>query len=200
MQPFAYLLHQTTRRTKTTCKLKNEHELIQACIRGDRQAQRALYEQFKRLLFVVCLRYADNREEAEDMLQEGFVLIYRDLHQFSGQGPIGAWMRRVVVNTALQHIRRRKRDVLTAQLEDAHYAADNSPENSPITSLHTQDLVRMLQTLPIGYRTVLNLYVIEGFSHKEIAEMLNISVNTSKSQLSRAKELMRRTLERTLNT
>ncbi len=151
-------------------------------------------------MFVVCMRYADNREEAEDILQEGFILIYRDLHQFSGQGPVGAWMRRVIVNTALQHLRKKQRQVVTTDIDQASGAGDDDPLILQFEGGQARELIRMLQGLPIGYRTVLNLYILEGYSHKEIAEQLQISVNTSKSQLSRAKEMLRKSLEKTLNS
>jgi len=173
-----------------------EQQLVQACIKGNRKAQRQLYESYKRIMFGICLRYAHNRAEAEDMLQDGFVRIFRDLYQYKPIGPFGGWMRRVMVNSCLQHIRRRKKlfPIVDLQQIANSYQADDAI----FSQFRQKALVNMIQQLPVGYRVVFNMYVIEGYSHKEIAEKLSISINTSKSQLSRAKAVLRKLLEKTI--
>jgi RNA polymerase sigma-70 factor, ECF subfamily len=171
----------------------SEKDLLAGCLKGDSSCQKALYEQYKVSLFRVCLRYAKDRMEAEDMLQDGFIKIYSDLHQFSFQGPLGAWMRRVVVNVALQHIRKNKKFQHTVELD--HISNEYQTNEIATGNLNTQALTKLIQKLPVGYRTVFNLYVIDGYSHKEIGEMLGINLNTSKSQLSKAKASLRNILQ-----
>ena len=148
------------------------------------------------MLFGVCLRYARHHAEAEDFLQDGLLVIYRDIHQYRPIGPLGGWLRRVMINVCLQHIRRRHRFVPTISLDQ--YGDRTESDEDLFSRFRTKALLRMVQQLPPGYRMVFNLYVIEGFAHQEIAEMLEISVNTSKSQLSRAKASLRNMLEREL--
>lgn len=176
-------------------KLSDE-QLIKGCLNGDKKAQRALYEQYKVMLFGVCLRYGNDRAEAEDLLQEGFIKIYSDLYQYRPKSALGAWMRRVVVNVALQHIRKKKNHFKTVEIEQI--ADSYEADDAVFSSMRAKALIRMVQQLPDGYRTVFNLYAIEGYSHKEIAEKLDITVNTSKSQLSRAKSVLRKMIERSL--
>lgn len=171
----------------------SDEKLVSGCLKGESNAQKALYEKFKIQLFRVCLRYAKDRTEAEDMLQDGFIKIFTDLHQFSFQGPLGAWMRRVVVNVALQHIRKNKCLQMNEELENI--ADDYQADADVFSNLNLKTLTKLIQKLPDGYRVVFNMYVIEGYSHKEIAEQLNIEVNTSKSQLSKAKATLRKMLE-----
>jgi len=169
-----------------------EAELIRECLRNNRNAQRALYEQYKVPLFRVCLRFGENRAEAEDLLQDGFIRIFRDLKQFSFKGPLGGWMRRVVVNVCLQHIRKNKSIQPFVEVKDIPDMEDEvTTNNMP----RMQELTKMIQQLPTGYRTVFNLYVLEGYTHREIAEVLSININTSKSQLSKAKKMLRTLLK-----
>ncbi len=169
-------------------------ELIEGCKKGDPRAQKALYERYRMMLFGVCLRYASCREEAEDFLQDGFVKIYQNLYQYQPIGSLGGWMRKVVVNVILQHLRRRRHLFTDVEIEDL--ADQYEAEDQIFSSFRARALMRMVQQLPDGYRTVFNLYVIEGFSHKEIAEQLGISEATSKSQLSRAKSTLRKMIEK----
>ena len=169
-------------------------QLVKRCKKGDRQAQNELYLRYKSMLFGVCLRYASHREEAKDMLQEGFIQIFKDLHQYRPTGPLGGWMRRVVINKALQHIRKKKKLFPVVELEQV--GDQFQTEDVLFSKFRTQALLEMVQQLPDGYRAVFNLYVIEGYSHQEIAEQLQISEATSKSQLSRAKASLRKLLER----
>lgn len=174
----------------------NEKKLINGCVKKDKKAQRQLYELYKVSLFRICLRYAKDRPEAEDMLQDGFVKIMADIHQYRGEGALGGWMRRVMVNTALQHIRKQNRQGYTVEITEI---ADTYQADEVILSdLRAKALTQLIQKLPPGYRAVFNMYVIEGFSHKEIAEQMEVTESTSKSQLSKAKAMLRKMLERNL--
>ncbi|MGB1205769.1 MAG: RNA polymerase sigma factor [Chitinophagales bacterium] len=170
----------------------SEQKLLSDCLKGVEKAQKKLYEQYKVQMFRICLRYAANRQEAEDILQDGFVKIFMSLHQYKKRGSLGAWMRKVMINVALQHIRKHKNSIKTADLEKALYTY--STQKDIFSDLGAKELTAIIQKLPKGYRLVFNLYVIEGFSHKEIAEMLQISESTSKSQLFKAKKTLRKVL------
>lgn len=172
----------------------NDQHIIEGCKKGDKKAQTALYQAFKSQLFGVCLRYASDRQEAEDLLQESFITIYRDLYQYQPTGPLGAWLRKVTVNVALQHIRKKKRLFPTVEMGLISDQVDMAEDL--FSSFRTEALLKLIQQLPPGYRAVFNMYVIEGYSHKEISEQLAIRVATSKSQLSRAKLMLRKMLEK----
>src|SRR5690349_8115348 len=169
---------------------------LQACLRGDRKEQKAFFERFKGKMFALCLRYAACREDAEDMLQEGFVKVFRDLHQYTGVGNLEGWVRKIFVNTALQHLQKQRRGPLMVELEGHEPVTDTDPFHSEEPP--ARNMIRILQQLPPGFRTVFNLYVLEGYTHPEIAEILHISVGTSKSQLRRAKAHFRALLEGSL--
>lgn len=173
------------------------HSFLAGCQRGDPQAQRQLYEAYKTPMFRLCLRYASGREEAEDLLQEGFIKVFSDLHQFRGEGPLGGWIRRVILNVALQHVRRQKQVPAVLDIETIPDVPDENA-NILFSQLRAKALTTLIQQLPVGYRTVFNLFVMEGHSHREIAGMLDISENTSKSQLSKAKAMLRRMLEKSM--
>ncbi len=174
----------------------DEKEIIKEVLAGNSKAQRLLYEKYSRLMFMVCLRYAKNRFEAEDILQEGFLQIYRDLKQYRGNGALSAWMKKVMVNNALQYIRRTKKQGFIFEVE---WAADIvSEECSVLDKMSAEELIRLIQRLPTGYRVVFNLYVIEGYSHREIADLLGIGISTSKSQLFKAKAALRHMFEKQL--
>ena len=170
-----------------------EDELITACLKNNPRAQKALFEKYSGKLMGVCLRYATDRDEAQDMLQDGFIRVFIDLKQFSGIGALGGWIRKVMVNACLMHIRKNKKFQYNTTLE---VVADTRQSDEEIYSrLGAEALTKLIQQLPTGYRVVFNLFVVEGYSHQEIADQLNINVNTSKSQLSKAKASLRRKLE-----
>lgn len=149
-------------------------------------------------MFALCLRYANSREDAEDILQEGFVKVFRDLGQYSGAGNFEGWVRKVFVNTALQHLQRNRKNLVITELD-----AQDFPDEPPaydVDEAPAKNMTRILQQLPPGFRTVFNLHVLEGYSHPEIAEILGISVGTSKSQLLRAKACFKKMLESSLTT
>ncbi|MBL7806270.1 MAG: RNA polymerase sigma factor [Saprospiraceae bacterium] len=169
---------------------------IQACLKGDRLAQKQFFELFKGKMFALCLRYANSREDAEDILQDGFVKVFRDLGQYAGAGNFEGWVRKIFVNTALQHLHRQKRSPLITDLDGQDFPDETDPymaEEPP-----AKNMIRILQQLPVGFRTIFNLHVLEGYSHPEIAEIMGISVGTSKSQLLRAKAHFRKLLEGSL--
>lgn len=146
-------------------------------------------------MYVLCLRYCSVTEEAKDVLQEGFIKIFRDIHQYDeSRGKFDYWMKRVFVNTCLESLRKKKKE--WTSLEDAVNVPSDEPNTISVLSL--QELTLLIQKLPVGYRTVFNLYVIEGYSHAEIAEKLGITESTSKTQLMKAKSLLRQKLEESL--
>ena len=173
--------------------LKAEKHIIEACQKGDRKAQNILFERYQGLLFGVCLRYAANEAEAEDMFQEGMITIYQKLYKYQPTGSFTGWVKKVMVNNCLQ-VLRSKKNIFTVTLMDnqLNIADEIEESDSPISE---EMLLRFIQQLPIGYRTVFNLYVVEGYTHVEIGEHLGISANTSKSQLSRAKKLLKTLIE-----
>ena len=162
-------------------------QLLTACRRGNSQAQRQLFEQHQSRLFSVCLRYSRDRHEAQDILQEAFLAIFRDLGQYNGQGAFEGWLHRVAVRSALQYLRRKNPLRFADDYDDL---PANTRQVSPDMEMNSGAILQMVQQLPDGYRTVFNLYVIEGYSHQEIRVTLDISVGTSKSQLSRAKKIL----------
>ncbi len=169
-----------------------ESQLIENCIKGERASQKALYETYSSKMFCICLKYSKNQMDAEDILQEGFVKLFNNLVKFRGDGSFEGWVRRIFVNTAIEHIRRKKLNTTLADgientIADTHYNA--------LDNLYEKDLIKKSQTLSEGYRTVFSLYAIDGYSHKEIASKLDITESTSKSQFSRAKALLRNMIQ-----
>ena len=170
--------------------------LLQACKKGDRLAQRQMYELLKGKMFVLCQRYSNSREDAEDLLQEGFVKMFRDLHQYQGVGHIEGWIRMVFVRVCLQYIKKQKAEIKTIEFTDFDITSEEEVQFNDEDTV--KNMIQMLQLLPTGFRTVFNLHVLEGYSHPEIAEILGISVGTSKSQLLRAKAYFKKMLEKSL--
>ncbi len=173
--------------------MSNE-QLVEACLKGDSRAQKMLFEKYGPKLYGVCMRYSKSQEEAQDMLQDGFVKIFEKLTSYKGEGSFEGWMRRIMVNTCLDEIRRTKKYQGNVDIDDYSYSLTTN--ESVLSELAAKDLLKILQHIPVGYRTVFNLYVIEGYSHKEIAEELEITVSTSKSQFSRAKAMLREILKK----
>lgn len=189
MQLFGKKLHLNSRE-KSSGPASNEalSSLVEGCREGDRRAQKALYDALSGKMFAVCLRYMGNRDEAEDVLQDGFVTLYSKLDSYSGAGSFEGWARKIFVNTALMSLR--KKDVLK-QSEDVDAAWNiTSDEPTPVQKIGYRELSKMISSLPVGFRTVFNMYIIEGYSHKEIAEALGVSEATSRSQLQRARTLL----------
>lgn len=160
-----------------------DDQLIQGCINGDRQAQRQLYDTYARRMFGVCLRYTKNREEAEEVLQEGLLKVFNKIGDFKKAGSLESWIKRIIINTSLDFYRRDKSRQMETEWRD-----DLTISVEPMNDLKAKELLKVIQSLPAGFRTVFNLFAVEGYSHSEIASMLNISEGTSKSQYARARQ------------
>ncbi len=168
-------------------------DLITQCIAGKRASQERLYRMFSPKMFAICLRYANDKSSAEDILQEGFIKVFNNLDKYQGKGSFEGWVRRVFVNTAIEHYRKAVQHERHTEIDSAYELYDKS--ETGVGRLAAKDLMNMVQQLPMGYRTVFNLYALEGFSHKEISEKLGISEGTSKSQLARARATLQKMLK-----
>ncbi len=176
---------------------QDENKIIKKCLRNNAHAQRALYEMHRVKWFMICLRYAHNKQEAEDMLQEGLISVFKEMQQYDPKkAAFSAWSNKVMVNAALQHLRKWKKLNFTETVDD--YENKIAYDENVFETLGAKELTVFVQNLPEGYRVVFNLYVIEGYKHKEIAEILSISENTSKTQLLKAKRMLRNQLEKVL--
>jgi RNA polymerase sigma-70 factor (ECF subfamily) len=164
-----------------------ESDLIVGCIEGNRRMQEEMYRRLSPRMYAVCLRYAGNSEEAEDILQEGFIKVFKKLDSFRREGSFEGWVRRIFVNTAIEHFRRKRYMMPVTEKEENTLEGKYT---SVLDELAEKDILALVQDLSPGYRTVFNMYVVEGYTHKEIADMLGISEGTSKSQLSRAKVIL----------
>ena len=164
----------------------NENELIDGCRKGNRASQKALYDRFCKKMMVVCLRYSKSSPEAEDILQEGFVKVFQGLEGFRQDAKLETWMTRIMVNTALNHHRKKLYLYPMVDVEDI----DLPQTEVSLSGIHFTQLLEMIQALPQGCQVVFNLFAIEGYGHKEISEMLGISEGTSKSQFARARRLL----------
>jgi RNA polymerase sigma factor (sigma-70 family) len=175
---------------RTIAFMLNENELIDGCRKGDRAFQKALYDRYCRKMLVVCLRYCKSSAEAEDILQEAFVKVFHAIGSFRQEAKLETWITRIMVNTALNSQRKKLYLFPMVDVEDI-----NLPDvEVSISGIHVSQLLEMIQALPQGCQIVFNLFAIEGYSHKEIAEQLGISEGTSKSQFSRAKSLLQQRL------
>ena len=174
--------------------MMTEQQIIEGCARHDRKSQKALYDKHSRFLLGICLRYAADKAEAEDILQESFLKIFFNIKDYSGTGSFIGWLRKVAVNTAITHYHKNLK--FRYHLEIEEYVSIETGVSSFEDDFFTADeLYKVMNELPPGYRMVFNLYAVEGYKHKEIAEMLGIDTNTSKSQYSRAKAALRDKLE-----
>ncbi len=169
-----------------------DEQMVAGCLRGDAIAQKALYQAYARKMMSICMRYASDRDQAQDILQDGFVKVFQKLGHFRGDGPLGGWIARTMVNTALDQIRRDKPFGHSLDLTEAEHL--HAVDEQALSRLQTSELMELIQALPPGYRTVFNLFAIEGYPHKEIGEMLGISENTSKSQFMKARAYLRKLL------
>ena len=168
--------------------METEAQLIHACLQNDRNAQRKLYQAYAGRMLVVCMRYVQNQAEAEDILQDAFIKVFQNLSKFRAESTLGSWIKRIVVNTAINQIRA---GIHFKDMSDVQeYENQVSDNQSGIETIQFQELIEMIQKLPKGCRAVFNLFAIEGYKHHEIAEMLNITEGTSKSQYSRAKVIL----------
>lgn len=171
-----------------------DKSLIEELKKNNRKAQESFYRFFAPKMFGVCLRFSVDNTEAEDIMQEGFIRVFRYIKDYRGDGSLEGWVRRTMVNTAINHYKRRIKRSFTKPIEHAGLAAGFNA--NIIEQMSANELLELIKRLPTGYRTVFNLNVIEGYTHKEIGEMLGISENTSKSQLSRARASLQKKLEK----
>lgn len=162
-----------------------DFQLIKSCIKGDRAAQKVLYDRLAPRMFPVCIRYVGDREQAEDILQEGFITLFTRLDTYKGDGSFEGWARKIFVTTALMELRRKDALKMSDDLETVRGMKTETV--TQLQSIGYKDLMKLITQLPPGFRTVFNMYAIEGYSHKEIGEILGISETTSRTQLSRAR-------------
>lgn len=172
--------------------LPNEspEELLQKSVRGDRKSQEKLYRQFYGFAMSVCVRYTQSRDEALEIVNDSFLKIFTKGDQYDSKYPFKAWFRRIIVNTALDFYRSQQKHYFHENIEEAYEVSSN--DSNPLSQLNYEEIINLVQRLPSGYKMVFNLYVIDGFSHEEISNQLGISVGTSKSNLSRAREALRK--------
>jgi RNA polymerase sigma factor (sigma-70 family) len=165
-----------------------EEAILQGCLENNAAAQKTLYEKYSAKMLVVCYRYAHNREDAEDMLQEGFIKVFSQIHTFENRGALEGWIRRIIVHTCINNLKKNKR--FNESVDLIHATSVMIREENIPSVIQAKEVIECIRMLPIGYRTVLNLYAIEGFSHKEIAVMLDIEESTSRSQYTRSKAML----------
>src|ERR1700759_247869 len=166
----------------------DQNKLLTDCLRGKASAQRELYTYFAHSMLGICYRYTKSMSDAEDVLQEGFIKVFKNLHQFNGTGELGAWVRRIMVNTAINYLKSESRYQYDLSFLETglHPVSDNDPE----VLLNAKDLADLIRQLPAGYQTIFNLHAVEGYSHVEIGKMLGINEGTSRSQYARARALL----------
>ena len=175
--------------------MMSDQQIIKGCAKHERKAQQLLYDRYSRFLLGICLRYASDKAEAEDILQESFIKIFFNIEDFSGTGSFIGWLRKVAVNTAITHYHKNLKFRYHVEIEE-YVSAETGVSGFEEDFYTAEDLYKVLNELPAGYRMVFNLYAVEGYKHKEIAEKLNIDTNTSKSQYSRAKAVLRNKLDK----
>jgi RNA polymerase sigma factor (sigma-70 family) len=169
----------------------DEKEIISLCIKGNYTAQKALYDKYSKLFYTICLRYCKDEDEAQDILQDAFIKIFKNLSQFKHEGSFEGWMKRIVVNTSIEYYRKK---IHFLSIED-NENSEEMPMQIDNNNIDESILLGLIQALPNGFRMIFNMYVIEGYNHIEIAEKLGISEGTSKSQLSRARALLQKKIE-----
>ena len=165
-----------------------EEQMLSGSIRNNASAQEAFYNKFSPKMLGVCYRFAKNREDAEDMLQEGFIKVFTQIHQYRNEGALEGWIRRIIVHTCINILKKNKK--FSESVDIIHANSIHIKEEVIPSIMQAKQVVECIRSLPIGYRTVLNLYAIEGYSHKEIAGMLDIEESTSRSQYTRAKAML----------
>jgi len=168
--------------------LYSEEEILKGCTRNKRQYQEILYRKYAKKMYGICLSYAGDRDTAQDMLQDAFIKIFKNIKDYKPTGSLEGWIRRIVSNTAIDHLRKVQR--INNYISDKDAVMEETHEISGFENLKTQDILQQVALLPDGARTVFNLYALEGYTHKEIAQKLNITEGTSKSQFNRARKLL----------
>jgi RNA polymerase sigma-70 factor (ECF subfamily) len=165
-----------------------EQTILVGCLNNDPSAQRELYNRYSPKMLSVCYRFSNSREDAEDMLQEGFIKIFSQIHTFQNKGAFEGWIRRIIVHTCINFLKKNKKFSNSIDLDQADYL--EVKEETVPSVMQARQIIECIRLLPIGYRTVLNLYAMEGYSHKEIGDMLDIEESTSRSQYTRAKAML----------
>ena len=169
-----------------------DQELANGCLKGQRESQQMLWKLYARKMMSVCLRYCDSREEAEDVMQDGFVKVFEKIGQWQGSGALGGWIRTIMVNTALTYLRSRNKWRNSVDLDAAEEL--DAEEVDAVSKMNETSLLNLIEKMPTGYRTVFNLFAIEGYGHQEIAEAMGISESTSKTQFHKAKNWLKKNL------
>lgn len=162
-------------------------QLWEGCLKNERQSQELLYKLMAPKMLVVCMRYATDRDEAQDIMQEGFIKVFRYMNYFRNEGSLEGWIRRIMIHSAISRFRKRKYMILAEDMAENSF----SPESTCNSSLETKDLLKMIQQLPETYRSVFNLYAVEGYSHREIADMLGMTEILSRTSLHRARSILK---------
>ena len=165
-----------------------EEAILKGCLNNEASAQRELYNRYSSKMLAVCYRFAHNREDAEDMLQEGFIKVFTQIHSFEGRGSFEGWIRRIMVHTCINILKRNKK--FNESVDLIHATTAIVREEAVPAIIQAKQIVECIRLLPIGYRTVLNLYAVEGYNHREIASMLGIEESTSRSQYTRARAML----------
>jgi len=172
---------------------ESESDIIEGCILGNPRMQRMLYEKFSPKMYALCIRYAGNTDDAQDILQDGFVKVFGNIAKFKGTGSFEGWIRRIIVNTAIEHFRKKNMLYAIDEKTEIQLADENT---NIFNQLEAKELLEIIKSMPAGYRTVFNLYAIEGYTHKEIATMMNLTEGTSKSQYARAKSWLQEKIKK----
>ena len=178
---------------------KEEDKLIQDCLKGKKKGQKKLYEKYAAPMMGVCLRYLKNTTDAEDALQDGFVIVFRKIHQLKSKNSLKGWIYKIMVNTCLENLKRKKKIIFDEGYIDSYDHHQMNADNNYGYFLSEDKLMELVRSLPDQYRVVFNMYVIDGFKHREIAGSLEISVNTSKSNLLRARKMLKHKIDIYLN-
>ena len=165
-----------------------DEELIDKCLKGDGRAQKMLFDKFARKMMSVCLRYVSDYENAEDVLQDGFIKVFKNLDKFKHEGSFEGWIRRTMINTSLDYLRKGKNAPIDTDISEAEYLASDNEKS--LSKLREEEIMALVQKMPTGYRTVFNLYAIEGYSHQEIADELGVTESTSKTQYKKARNYL----------
>lgn len=172
--------------------------IVKGCIKGDRTSQKVLYERYYSKMMVICYRYAKDGDEAKDLLHDGFLKIFRSLHKYNFNGSLEGWMRRLMINSAIDHYRKFKNiySLSESNINQLEGSTEDEDDDNIYENFNTRMIMEAVQNLSPAYRTVFSLYAIEGYSHKEIAEKLDISIGTSKSNFAKARMNLRKQLEK----
>ncbi len=180
--------------------IESEDILIKKCIEWDSSAQNRLYDKFASKMLAVCFRYSRNKEEAEDILHEGFMKVFENIHKFRNEGSLEGWIRKIMYHTTIQKFRSRKEVENTISIDHNHLNLSHHSSSDILSQIGVKELIKLIQNLPPKYQIVFNLYVFEGLKHREIAEKLGVTEGTSKSNLSDARAILQREINKTLKT